>query len=385
MKITKKFIKVFFVFLFVLISFNLYILNASAISVKVERINEEYFRARVLDILDEKDEEIMGGYLLRTQELSVEIRSGDLKGKIVTIENDGIPSLDRYKELKAGDNIIIVKKLDSINANEFFFHDYNRFSPLIVVTILFSIFIIYIGRKRGFGAILGLSFTIFILFSYIIPQIINGANPIYITLIGSFFIATGSLFLSHGFNRRTVLTWLSTIVTLIIAIFFSSLLIDYVFLFGTGSEEAVYLTLGEYSNINLKGLLLSAIVIGTLGVLDDVTATQTAVVWELKKANLKLNWRELYFKSLKVGREHIASLVNTLALAYVGASLPLFILLYLNDHVPLWLKINNEPIAEEIARTILGSSALILAVPISSFFAAYFISKMKINKTKDIN
>ncbi len=347
-------------------------------SFDITKAQEKFHQGKVLELLEEKETAISDDYILRTQVLLVEITSSDKKGEIITLENEGILSLDRFRELKAGDKIVIVEKLNS-EEDAYFFYDHNRFSHLIIIFILFALFVIYIGRKRGLGALLGLVFSVFILLYFIIPKIIAGASPIYVTLLGTFFIATGSLFLSHGFNRRTVLTWFSTITTLLVAIGLSTVLIDYLSLFGMGSEEAIYLSIGEYSGINLKGLLLSAMVIGTLGVLDDVTATQTAIVWELKKTNNKLNWKELYIKSLSVGREHIASLVNTLALAYAGAALPLFILLYTNNIVPFWIKVNSEPIAEEIVRTILGSTALILAVPISSLFAAYFISRMKMN------
>ncbi len=372
-----KFCKLIIISLFIFFGFSFNALAENISHHDIEIPQQIYYQAKVLEVLEEKEETVSGDYILNIQILSIEIVNGGKKGEKVIIENEGIASLDRFRQLEEGDKIVIVENI-SDEEGRYFFYDYNRFSPLVIVLILFALFVIYIGRKRGLGALLGLCFSVFILFYFIIPQIIDGANPILITLIGAFLIATGSLFLSHGFNRKTVLTWLSTVTTLVIAIGFSSLLIDYLSLFGMGSEEAVYLSIGEYSSINLKGLLLSAMVIGTLGVLDDVTATQTVIVWELKKTNFNLKWRELYSKSLIVGREHIASLVNTLALAYAGAALPLFILLYTNEFIPFWLKINSEPIAEEIVRTILGSTALILAVPISSFFAAYFISKMKI-------
>ena len=381
MKIKLKLFKLIIISLFIFLSFSSQALAENIRNHDIEVPQQKYHQAKVIEVLEEKEEFISDDYILKTQILSIEITNGDKKGDTAIIENEGIASLDRFRQLKEGDKIVVVENISN-EEGKYFFYDYNRFSPLIIILIIFALFVIYIGRKRGLGALLGLCFSIFILFYFIIPQIITGANPIYITLLGAFLIATGSLFLSHGFNRRTVLTWLSTITTLFVAIGLSTLLIDYLSLFGMGSEEAVYLSIGEYSSINLKGLLLSAMVIGTLGVLDDVTATQTAIVWELKKTNFNLKWRELYSKSLVVGREHIASLVNTLALAYAGAALPLFILLYTNEFVPFWLKVNSEPIAEEIVRTVLGSTALILAVPISSLFAAYFISRMKMKEEK---
>lgn len=338
---------------------------------------EEYVRAKVIDIIEEKEEMIIGDYLLTTQLIEARISRGENKGQLIIFENEGIKELDRLKKLEKNQKVVLLKHIQEDGVINYYLHDYDRGSSLIIVLIFFIALILYFGRKRGLGSILGLSFSISILTLYIAPAIVSGQSPLQVTLIGSFLIATGSLFLAHGFNRQTLLTWLSTLTVLAIAIFLADIFIKFSYLFGLGSEEALYLQFGEYSYINLRGLLLAGVIIGTLGVLDDVTATQTAVIWELKKTNSSLRFKELYQKSLKVGREHIASLVNTLALAYAGAALPLFILLYVNKSAPFWLKINSEPIAEEIIRTIVGSSALILAVPISSLIAAYFISKRK--------
>ena len=141
-------------------------------------------------------------------------------------------------------------------------------------------------------------------------------------------------------------------------------------IFGMGTEESVLLQFGPLENIDLRGLLLGGIVIGALGVLDDITTAQTAVVDELRRANPRMTFRQLYAAGISVGREHIASLINTLALAYVGASLPLLMLFTINDAMPLWVTLNSEFIAEEIVRTLVGSSALLIAVPISTWCAA---------------
>ncbi len=341
---------------------------------------EEYIRAKVLNIVKESEEITEGGYLLNTQLIEAKITKGEDKGEIIRFNNEGIKELDRLKKLEINQKIILLKLTREDNSIDYFFHDYDRGSSLIIILIFFIALILYFGRKRGLGSLLGLAFSVSILTLYIIPAIVAGQNPLQVTLVGSFLIATGSLFLAHGFNRQTLITWSSTLLTLSIAIFLAQVLTSFSYLYGLGSEDSLYLQFGQYAHINLKGLLLAGIVIGTLGILDDVTATQTAVIWELKKTNPNLKLKELYQKSLKVGREHIASLVNTLALAYAGAALPLFIILYINESVPFWLKINSAAIAEEIIRTVVGSSALILAVPISSLLAAYFISKRRINK-----
>ena len=155
--------------------------------------------------------------------------------------------------------------------------------------------------------------------------------------------------------------------------------VDIAKLFGTGSEDAYFLKIGLLANINLKGLLLGGIIFGAVGVLDDVTTAQTAAVDEISKANKKLGFKDLFSKGISVGKEHISSLVNTLVLAYVGSSFPLLLLFSLNNDVPVWVKYNSEFIVEEVVRTLIGSTTLVLAVPIATFIAAYFISRKSKN------
>jgi len=142
-------------------------------------------------------------------------------------------------------------------------------------------------------------------------------------------------------------------------------------LLGNGSEQAYFIQAGYFGSINLQGLLLGGIIIGTLGVLNDITTAQAATVEEIHLANNQLSFRRLYQKGSSVGREHIASLINTLVLTYVGVSLPLFLLFSVNGQ-SLWTVLNSSTIAEEIVRTLVGSMALILAVPVTTVLAAYY-------------
>jgi uncharacterized membrane protein len=159
-------------------------------------------------------------------------------------------------------------------------------------------------------------------------------------------------------------------VTLAFATGLADLIVGLAHLSGRGSDEALFLQTGYLETVNLRGLLLGGIVLGALGVLDDITTAQAAAVEEISRADPGLGVRDLYRRGLSVGREHITSLVNTLVLAYAGASLPLFILFTLNTNQPLWVTLNSEFVAEEIARTIIGSLALTLAVPITTALAA---------------
>ena len=142
-------------------------------------------------------------------------------------------------------------------------------------------------------------------------------------------------------------------------------------MFGVGSEDTFYLASIANTDLDLRGILLAGVIIGMLGVLDDVAVSQAATIDEIKRANPSTKFKKLYRAGMSVGRDHIASLVNTLALAYVGSSLPLFLLLYINSaNVPIWVTLNSEFIAQELVRTLSGSIAIILAVPITSLIAA---------------
>jgi uncharacterized membrane protein len=167
----------------------------------------------------------------------------------------------------------------------------------------------------------------------------------------------------------------SSVATLLIAIGFAQFFVKISKLLGLGSEGAFYLQGNAGVSLNFQGILISSIIIGMLGVLDDVTTAQSATVEELKKAQPNLGRKNLYKHAISVGKEHIASLVNTLALAYVGASLTLFLLLATNEAQPFWVVLNSEFLAEEIVRMLAGSVALILAVPISTLLAVFWFSK----------
>jgi uncharacterized membrane protein len=207
---------------------------------------------------------------------------------------------------------------------------------------------------------------------YIVPQLLAGGNPLAVILIGALCMATFSLYLAHGFTRRTTVAVVSTLITICIALLLSVVFVAATKLLGMGSEEALYLQSAPGTSINLKGLLLGGIIVGALGVLDDITTAQAAAVDEIAKANPILSTQELFRRGLSVGGEHITSLVNTLVLAYAGTSFPALLLFTLYER-PLWVVMNTEVITEEIVRTLVGSIALMCAVPITTLLAAYFL------------
>lgn len=345
----------------------------------------EYSTAIILSIDTKGSHKIAGNYTEDYQTYTVKILSGKEKNKEVTIKNSGVQTIDKLENRKVGEKIVVVKTYSVDGTVTYDYADNYRIPALLLILGIFIFFVLLLGRLKGFGSLLGLIFSILVLGFFIVPQIAHGKNPLTVTIIGSLFIVCISLYLAHGFNKRTNLSLLSTIITLVISIIMAQIFVRMASLFGMGSEEAFFLQTTQFGDINLQGLLLAGIIIGTLGVLDDITTAQTAVVGELRFANPNLNKNELNKRALVVGKEHISSLVNTLVLAYAGASLPLFLLFSASQNSPIWYTINSQFISEELVRTLVGSLSLILAVPISTYIAAHFLSKQDVTKMHEAN
>ena len=329
----------------------------------------EYVRAKVTAIVSE-EETSSGGMARVVQRVRVAIVSGSEREKEILIENGILPGREDMR-LRTGETVII-EKLQMIDGEtRYLIRDTYRLPSLLWLTLLFLVLGIILGRKRGAMAIVGLFVSILVLTLFVVPRIISGGNPLVISLIGAYVIAISSLLLAHGWNKRTFVALGSTLITLTISMLLALFFVSSAKLCGMGSEESIYLQFGALKNVNLRGLLLGGIIIGALGVLDDITTAQTAVIDELRRANPSFTFSALYHAGISIGREHIASLVNTLALAYVGASLPLLLLFTVDTTTPLWALLSSEFLAEEIVRTLVGSTTLLFAVPIATWLAVW--------------
>lgn len=329
----------------------------------------EYFKAKIVKIVEEGINEELGEDS-KYQKVQLKILNGDEVGQQIII-NHGVDSVIKDHQLvKINDQVILVKSY-GFETNYFISEPY-RIKSIVFLLIVFISIIFILIRWRGIMSLIGLAISILIIGKLIIPGILAGYNPLLISFIGALLISAITIYLAHGFKRKITISLISTIITIIIGLALALIFVKLTHLFGVGSEEAYTLQLG-YSNINLKGLLLGGIIIGVLGILDDVTTTQAAAVEELQKANPNLNQKQLFIRAYEVGKEHMISMINTLALAYVGVSLPMFVLFYLNNTVPFWVNINNEFIAEEVVRTLVGSLSLVLAIPISTYLASRYL------------
>ncbi len=329
---------------------------------------QNFLRGEVIQIHEEGQEEVFGT-MQKFQSFDVKLLSGNTKDEVVFVEKGNYSIVTEKQKVSVGDGVVLMDREEGVYVT-----DKYRLNALWGISLIFVIFALVFGRKRGLTSLIGLVFSLFVILKFLIPQILNGANPLMVSLVGGSLISVFSIFLSHGFRKRTTLAVISTILTFFCAIVISFFFVSWADLFGVSSENAIFLQIG-LGNVDLRGLLLGGILIGILGILDDVTTSQCATVEEIYKTNPKTSFQKLYQQAMSVGREHMASMINTLALAYVGVSLPLLLLFTFNNNQPLWTILNSEFIAEEIVRTLAGCCALILAVPISTFLSTYWYIK----------
>jgi uncharacterized membrane protein len=305
--------------------------------------------------------------------LTVELvmTDGPASGKPLRLTVPIEPSTPRFA---TGDAVVLA--YNGGNAGDpasFQLVDFQRGTPLLVLAALFAVAVLVLGRWQGIAALvaLGLSFVVIALF--ILPAILAGENPLVVAIAGAGAIMFIALYLTHGLSARTSAAVLGTLVSLALIGVLSAIFSAAASL--TGLDDSTSTLIGSLGHgIDARGLLLAGVVIGALGVLDDVTVTQTSAVWELRRANPDLTWRELYSSGLRIGRDHVGSAVNTLVMAYAGAALP--VLLYSSiSGVGLGALLGSEDIAQEIIRTLAGSVGIVAAVPVTTVLAALIASR----------
>jgi len=340
----------------------------------IDTTRDDFYTGTVLSIVGERTE--TGPDVTSTvQTLRVRV-NGVRPSEEVTVENNILGTRPALK-LREGDHVVLERLQKSDGSVDYLLKEQYRLPRIVWLIGIFVLAAVALGGWTGFSSIAGLFVSIGILSAFVIPRIIAGDEPLLTCFLGAIAIACTSLYLAHGFYRRTSVALLSTLLTLCASALTSVVFVRAGKLFGMGSEESLYLQMGQLQNIDLRGLLLGGIVIGCLGVLDDITTAQTAAVDEIRKANPSMSAHDLRKAGLSVGKEHIASLINTLALAYIGTSLPLLLLLQSpsNQSFPLWVTLNGEFLAEEIVRTLVGSMTLLFAVPISTWLATLLLTE----------
>jgi uncharacterized membrane protein len=304
--------------------------------------------------------------------INMEITSGKLKGRTFNIQDNTVPT-NHQIDYQKGTKVIVTYSKDPQGSEVIYITDVARQTPLLLLLLIFILLTIVVGRLQGVTSIIGMTISFVVIGNFIVPNILIGNNPVLITFFGAVLIIPTTYYISHGLNKKTTIAIIGTFITLLFTGILAYFFVNLAHLSGYSSEEASYLqNIGP--QIDIKSILLSGFLIGILAVLNDITVSQASIVNSLFKAKPSLSVKELYTNAMSVGKDHIASLVNTLILVYAGASLPLFIL-FSSSNGPWNLVINQEVIAAEVIRTLISSIGIIAAVPLTTYLAALAYKK----------
>ncbi|MBL8078108.1 MAG: YibE/F family protein [Anaerolineales bacterium] len=330
-------------------------------------------RAKVIRIIEEGQID-MDGRTQLYQVARVEILDGKYAGIPMEIDygRREIRS-DEYK-MAVGDKVVVSISVSPDNQVNAYFVDFVRTTPILWLTIIFAAAIIWISKWKGVRALLSMAFSLYVIIVYIIPHILIGEDPLRVSIIGSAVLLGVTLYLTYGWTLKTHSSVLSMILVLLLTGTLSAVFVYFTRLNGSGDENAMYLMQVMTNRISMRGLLLGGYIIGALGVLDDLVTTQASAVFELHHANPNFGFRDLYNSAMRIGQDHVAATVNTLVLAYAGASLPM-LLLFTLARGDLTYLINFAFIAEEVVRTLVGSLGLIAAVPLTTVIAIFFAQR----------
>lgn len=328
----------------------------------------QVLEAEILQVLDERQVD-MGGRQQLVQTLELRFTSGDEVGTSRVIENGqwAAVNVPRYR---AGDRVVVERAPDASGGAVYYVTDHVRRGALLGLFLLFVLISVGIGRAHGAASLVGMGLSFLVLFAFVLPQINAGRDPILIAILAAALIIPVTFYLSHGLNWKTSAAVGGTLITLLMTGLLARLAVSAAHLSGFASEEAYFVQAAAPGQVNLRGLLLASIIIGLLGILDDITVSQAAVVQQLQRLSPELPLREIYGRAMAVGRDHIASLVNTLVLVYASSAMPL-LLLFAGDQTRFLQAVNYEVVAEELVRTLVASIGLIAAVPITTALACW--------------
>jgi uncharacterized membrane protein len=310
--------------------------------------------------------------------VTVELESGPDEGRRATItvfeSRDVLP-------LQPGDAVRVSRnrlpegaQIGGVAVEPYTFADFERRLPLLWLTLLFAALVLVTGRWQGLRALVGLAASLGIVAGFVVPAILDGQSPEGVALVGALAVMLVTLGLAHGIGVKTLAAALGTAGALLLTLGLASLFTELAHLTGLSSDEAVFLR-ATAGDVSIQGLFLAGMVIAALGVLDDLTVSQASTVLALRQANPALGFRRLFHGALGVGRDHITATVNTLVLAYVGASLPVLLIFSLAG-TSFMDAVNSEAVAEQIVATLVGSIGLIAAVPATTALAALLATRV---------
>jgi uncharacterized membrane protein len=370
MKYLKYFILSFFIVIFTMVLF-------APIALKAAELAQDKItivKAKVVQVISQGEKTFPGTDTKSpTQSLEAQITEGVDKGKDVVFEND-------YVMLKAGDSFYLSYTIQP-EGNQFYsVFEPDRIPMLTFFSVLFIILVLIFGGLQGLRGLLSLAGSLLVIVFVLLPGILHGFSPLLVSIgVSSLIIILGS-YITHGFNKTTSSAVLGMIATVIVTGIMAYFAVYKSHLTGVTGDESIYLNFNTRGGIDLVGLLMGGIMIGLLGVLYDVSIGQAISIEELHTIAPHIGRWEIYKRAIRIGREHIGALVNTLAIAYVGASLPLLLLFYSSSDYSFLTIINREVFSTEIIRILVGSIGLVLAVPITTLLSVYMLIKKEKQK-----
>ncbi len=308
----------------------------------------------------------------RCAQPTVRVLEGPDDGRLVDLPEQPVEGAGTV-DVEEGDTVVLNYQEDAEPEFRYALADFERRTPLLVLAGIFVVAVVATARWRGLRALLGTAASVGIVVAFVLPALLEGAEPLAVALVGASLIGTVAIYLTHGVSNASTTALLGTLASLALVGLLGAVFVDLASFTGLASEESSFLTITA-GQVDLQGLLLGGLVIGALGVLDDVTVTQVSAVQELRAANPAFRRLELYRSAVRVGRDHIASAVNTLVLAYVGASLPL-LLLFTQAGQQLGDVVTGEAVAVEVVRTLAGSIGLVASVPLTTALAALVVDR----------
>jgi uncharacterized membrane protein len=294
------------------------------------------------------------------------VGSGVSSGDYVQVD---LPPEVMAEGVAVGDELVLNRDpgADS-GAATYSFQDFPRGTPIVVLALFFTLVVAAVARLRGLLALVGLGIAFAVLLTFMLPALLDGGSPIWVSLVGSSAIMFVVLYLAHGFSARTTTALVGTLFGLALTAVLGAVAVSAAHLTGFSSENATQLLQFD-PTLDFSGLVLAAAVVAGLGILNDVTITQASAVWQLHEAAPQSSWRELFRRGMAIGRDHIASTIYTIVFAYAGASLPLLLLFEIYQR-PFWTVLTGSEVGEEVIRTLVGGIALVLAVPVTTLIGA---------------
>jgi uncharacterized membrane protein len=327
--------------------------------------------AEVVRLIDEGTIDL-GGRLQQYQVVEVNILDGPSQGQTYTVEYGRYSQVPEEIRLEVGDRMLVSLSQGPEGSQIAYFSDFIRDQPLLILAGTFVVFILVVSRWKGLRSLLGMGISFAVILYYILPQIIAGHDPVWVSILGSTFLLAVTIYLVYGWRLKSHAAVLGITFSLVVTGLLASTFVVSTRLTGFGSEEAAFLVQFMGQTLDVRGLLLGGIIIGALGVLDDLVVSQVSAVFELYNADPQQSWRQLYSRAMVIGQDHVAATVNTLVLAYVGAALPLLLLFTFQDE-PFAHVVNRDFVVEEVVRTLVGSLGLMAGVPISTAIACSLV------------